>query len=45
MRFLTYGVSLAPAFQAYADRIRAHPAVAAWTRDALAESEVLPDHR
>jgi glutathione S-transferase len=37
MRFVTYGVSLAPALQAYADRIVAHPAVAAWIQQALAE--------
>jgi glutathione S-transferase len=30
MRFKTYGVSLAPALQAYCDRMLAHPAVARW---------------
>ncbi|MDE2429086.1 MAG: glutathione S-transferase family protein [Burkholderiales bacterium] len=44
MRFRTYGVSLAPALQAYADRITAHPAVAQWVREALAETDVMPGH-
>lgn len=39
MRFKTYGVSLAPALQAYCDRIQAHPAVARWVREAMAETE------
>lgn len=39
MRFRTYGVSLAPALQAYAERVAAHPAVAKWLREALAETE------
>lgn len=39
MRFRTYDVSLAPALQAYADRVAAHPAVAAWVAGALAETE------
>ncbi|WP_211442300.1 glutathione S-transferase family protein [Collimonas humicola] len=43
MRFHSYGVSLAPALQAYAERVQAHPAVARWMREALAETEVLPD--
>lgn len=49
MRFRTYDVSLAPALQAYADRVAAHPAVAQWVREALEEKEsiayydVLPD--
>jgi glutathione S-transferase len=30
MRFKTYGVALAPALQAYCDRVLAHPAVARW---------------
>ncbi len=42
MRFRTYGVSLAPALQAYADRVAAHPAVAAWVAGALAETETAP---
>lgn len=44
MRFRTYQVSLAPALQAYCDRVAAHPAVALWIAGALAETEVLPDH-
>jgi glutathione S-transferase len=39
MRFRTYGVWMAPALQAYMDRVTAHPAVAQWIRDALDESE------
>jgi len=45
MRFATYQVSLAPALQAYAERVRAHPAVARWIAEALAEKEILPDHK
>jgi len=44
MRFRTYQVSLAPALQAYCDRVAAHPAVARWIAGALAETEVLPGH-
>lgn len=44
MRFKTYGVSLAPALQAYCDRVQAHPAVARWVREALAETEVAAFH-
>src|SRR5450830_789249 len=44
MRFRTYQVSLAPALQAYVDRVVAHPAVAKWIAEALAEKEILPDH-
>ena len=44
MRFGTYGVSLAPALQAYCDRVLAHPAVARWVREALAETEVAAKH-
>lgn len=43
MRFHSYSVSLAPALQAYAERVQAHPAVTRWMREALAETEVLPD--
>lgn len=39
MRFRTYQVSLAPALEAYANRVIAHPAVARWMREALAEEE------
>ncbi|HEY5800309.1 MAG TPA: glutathione S-transferase family protein [Burkholderiaceae bacterium] len=42
MRFQTYGVSLAPALQAYADRVRNNPAVAQWIREAHAEVEQAP---
>lgn len=38
-RFKTYGVSLAPALQAYAERVLAHPAVNAWIQDALREPD------
>ena len=44
MRFRTYGVSLAPALQAYVDRVIAHPAVALWVREALMETESMPGH-
>ncbi len=44
MRFRTYAVSLAPALDAYAARVAAHPAVAQWTADALAETERLPKY-
>lgn len=44
MRFATYGVSLAPALQAYAERVQAHPAVAQWVREAIAEVEVAGRH-
>jgi glutathione S-transferase len=39
MRFRTYGVTLAPALHAYVERVVAHPAVAEWMKEALAESE------
>ncbi|MET3117930.1 glutathione S-transferase [Undibacterium sp. GrIS 1.8] len=42
MRFKTYAVSLAPALQAYAERIEAHPAVAQWMQEALTEAEEIP---
>lgn len=41
MRFRTYAVALAPALEAYADRVAAHPAVALWMQGAHAESECL----
>ena len=44
MRFRSYGVALAPALQAYCDRKQAHPAVARWVREALAETEQAPLH-
>ena len=39
MRFMIYGVSLAPALQAYVERVCAHPAVAQWMAEAIAETE------
>lgn len=44
MRFRSYVVSLAPALQAYVDRVAAHPAVAEWIHAALAETTSLPDY-
>jgi glutathione S-transferase len=44
MRFKTYAVSLAPALQAYCDRMQAHPAVARWMSEALAETETAGLH-
>lgn len=44
MRFRTYDVSLAPALQAYVERVTAHPAVAQWMREALAEEVRLPKY-
>jgi glutathione S-transferase len=44
MRFKTYGVALAPALQAYCDRVQAHPAVARWVAEALAETEAAGKH-
>jgi glutathione S-transferase len=43
MRFKTYGVALAPALQAYCERIEAHPAVRQWVQGALDESNDLPE--
>jgi glutathione S-transferase len=42
MRFRTYGVTLVPALQGYAERVAAHPAVAQWMHEALAEPEAAP---
>jgi glutathione S-transferase len=39
MRFRTYGVALAPALEAYVERVVKHPAVAKWMLEALAENE------
>jgi glutathione S-transferase len=44
MRFHTYAVSLAPALQAYAERVAAHPAVAQWMRAAMVETDSLPKY-
>jgi len=43
-RFKTYGVALAPALQAYCERVLAHPAVARWVREAMQETESAPQH-
>ena len=43
-RFKTYAVPLAPALQAYCDRVLAHPAVARWVREAMEEVEDAPLH-
>lgn len=43
MRFRTYSVSLAPALEAYVERVAAHPAVAEWIAGALAEADTLPN--
>lgn len=45
MRFNTYGVFLAPALQAYMERVIAHPALARWIAEAHAETEILPLHK
>jgi glutathione S-transferase len=39
MRFRTYDVALAPALQAYVERVVAHPAVTQWMREAVAEND------
>lgn len=39
MRFRSYGVWLAPAVQAYVDRVVAHPAVTKWMHEAVAETD------
>jgi glutathione S-transferase len=44
MRFKTYGVSLAPALQAYCERVENHPAVARWVREGLAETDTADFH-
>jgi glutathione S-transferase len=41
-RFQTYNVFLAPALQAYMQRVLAHPAVAQWISEARAEEEIIP---
>jgi glutathione S-transferase len=37
-------VALAPALQAYCDRMLAHPAVARWVEEAMAETEIAAGH-
>ena len=44
VRFQIYGVALAPALNAYCERVASHPAVARWIREALAETELAPKH-
>jgi glutathione S-transferase len=44
LRFRTYGVAMAPALQAYCDRVIAYPAVARWITEALAETETSPKY-
>ncbi len=44
MRFKSYGVSLAPALQAYCERIEAHPAVTQWVLGALDEKDDMPKY-
>ncbi|MDO8299001.1 glutathione S-transferase family protein [Lacisediminimonas sp.] len=44
MRFLTYDVALAPALQAYVERVAEHPAVALWVAQAHAETEAIPKY-
>jgi len=44
MRFRTYSVALAPALDAYVERVAAYPAVAQWVREALAETERVPKY-
>jgi len=44
LRFRTYGVTLAPALDAYCQRVLSHPAVARWVSEALAETETAPKH-
>ena len=39
MRFKTYNVALAPALQAYCERVASHPALAEWCQEALLETE------
>jgi len=42
-RFRTYGVSVGPALDAYVERVLAHPAVAQWIDEALAETATIPE--
>jgi glutathione S-transferase len=37
-------VALAPALQAYCDRMLAHPAVARWVEEAMKETEIAAAH-
>lgn len=44
LRFQTYAVMLAPALQAYCERVLAHPAVARWVNEAMQENHPTPLH-
>lgn len=44
MRFKTYNVALAPALQAYCERVCEHPAVLEWVQEALLETETHPKY-
>jgi glutathione S-transferase len=44
MRFITYGVALAPALEAYVQRVAEHPAVAEWIRGAMEETTRAPKY-
>jgi glutathione S-transferase len=41
MRITRFALPLSAAAQAYAERIEAHPAVAAWVAEALAEADFI----
>ena len=43
-RFETYQIPVAPESRAYMDAVRAHPAMASWTRDALKEPWTITDY-
>ena len=43
MRFRTYGVALGPEAAAYCEAMRAARGVDAWVREALAETEIVPE--
>lgn len=43
MRCLGYGLPLPAAAAGYVERLRTHPAVAAWIADALAEQDFIPE--
>ena len=44
LRFITYGISLGPAEQAYVEAIQAHVAVREWREEALQEEEIIPQY-
>ncbi|MCD6027146.1 MAG: Glutathione S-transferase [Solimicrobium sp.] len=45
MRFRTYSVFLAPALQAYMERVISHSAVSRWVKEAKAETELTPEQK